>query len=242
MTKTNRILVLGALVLCSVLMAAQQPNTVTASVAVMTGKKAKSRNSSNVVIWLSPSDGSVVVPTAVARSSARPRLMQKDKSFQPHVLVVPVGSLVQFPNRDPFFHNVFSLFEGKRFDLGLYEAGSTRDVLFDKPGISYIFCNIHAEMSAVVIALNTPYYGISDRRGQILIPDVPPGRYTLRVWYEGALPDTLSTLTREVNIGSGTSTIGLLRVPAANPSQEHKNLYGRDYTPPAPANPTYEHP
>jgi plastocyanin len=242
MVKANGMLALGALVLCSGLMVAQQPNTVTASVAVMNGKKAKSRNASDVVIWLAPADGSAVAPMPVARSSARPRLTQKDKSFQPHVLVVPVGSLVQFPNRDPFFHNVFSLFEGKRFDLGLYEAGSTRDVLFDKPGISYIFCNIHAEMSAVVIALNTPYYGISDRRGQIVISDVPSGRYTLRVWYEGALPDALGALAREVTIGNGTSTIGLLRVPAANPSQEHKNLYGRDYTPPAPANPTYEHP
>ena len=70
-----------------------------------------------------------------------------------------MGAVVQFPNHDPFFHNVFSLFEGKRFDLGLYEAGSSRNVSFDRPGISYIFCNIHAEMSAVVIAcrlLTTP--------------------------------------------------------------------------------------
>lgn len=242
MTKKQSLLVLTALVMCSGLIAAQQQTTVTASVAVMSGKKAKSRNASNVVIWLTAADGASIAPTATAESSARPRLVQKDKSFQPHVLVVPVGSLVQFPNRDPFFHNVFSLFEGKRFDLGLYEAGSTRDVLFDKPGISYIFCNIHAEMSAVVIALNTPYYGISDRRGQIVIPNVAPGRYTLRVWYEGALPDALSALTREVTLGNGTSTIGHLRVPASNPPQEHKNLYGRDYTPPAPANPTYEHP
>jgi plastocyanin len=241
MTKGNSILLLIVLIMCSGLVAAQQQNMVTASVAVMDGKKAKSRNASNVVIWLAP-DGAGISPTSASQPSSRPRLVQRNKSFEPHVLVIPVGSLVQFPNRDPFFHNVFSLFEGKRFDLGLYEAGSTRDVLFDKPGISYIFCNIHAEMSAVVIALNTPYYGISDRRGQIVIPDVPSGRYTLRVWYEGALPDALSALTREVTVGSGGSTIGLLRVPASNPSQEHKNLYGKDYTPPAPANPTYEHP
>lgn len=242
MTKKHSLLMLTALVLWPGLVAGQQQTTVTASVAVMSGKKAKSRNASNVVIWLTTADGALIAPTATAESSTRPRLVQKDKSFQPHVLVVPVGSLVQFPNRDPFFHNVFSLFEGKRFDLGLYEAGSTRDVLFDKPGISYIFCNIHAEMSAVVIALNTPYYGISDRRGQIVIPNVAPGRYTLRVWYEGALPDALSALTRQVTVGNGASTIGTLRVPASNASQEHKNLYGRDYTPPAPANPTYEHP
>lgn len=240
MTMRHSLLLLIALFMCSALLGAQQ--TVTATVAVINGKKAKSRNASNVVIWLSPAESAIIAPTAAAQSSPRPRLTQKDKSFQPHILVVPVGSLVQFPNRDPFFHNVFSLFEGKRFDLGLYEAGSTRDVLFDKPGISYIFCNIHAEMSAVVIALNTPYYAISDRRGQIVIPGVPPGRYTLRVWYEGALPDALNAQTREVTVGNGTSTIGNLRVPAPNAPPEHKNLYGRDYTPPAPASPTYEHP
>jgi plastocyanin len=223
-------------------MAAAQRTTVTASVLVTHGKKAKSSGASDVVLWLTAADGTVLPPTPVAESSSRPRLVQRNKSFEPHILVVHVVSLVQFPNRDPFFHNVFSLFEGKRFDLGLYEAGSTRDVLFDKPGISYIFCNIHAEMSAVVIALNTPYYGLSDRRGQVLIPDVPPGRYLLHIWYEGALPEALSAMTREVTISDRLSTLGVLRLPASNLPQEHKNLYGRDYTPPAPTSPTYEHP
>ena len=126
------------------------------------------------------------------REAQRPRLVQRNKSFDPHLLIVPVGSVVAFPNRDPFFHNVFSLFEGKRFDLGLYEAGSTRDVHFDKTGISYIFCNIHPEMSAVVVALDTPYYGISDRHGQVVISGVPSGKYVLRVWHESALPETLA--------------------------------------------------
>ena len=78
--------------------------------------------------------------------------------------MIPAGGKVEFPNHDPFFHNVFSLFDGKRFDLGLYESGTTHFVQFDKPGISFIFCNIHAQMNAVVIALNTPYYAISDWR------------------------------------------------------------------------------
>jgi len=241
MKKLHRLLVLTALLMCSWLACAQQ-TTVTATVALVNGKKARSRDAGNVVLWLTPTDGAPLPPAPVTQSSERPRLVQRNKSFEPHVLVVPVGSLVQFPNRDPFFHNVFSLFEGKRFDLGLYEAGSTRDVLFDKPGISYIFCNIHAEMSAVVIALNTPYYGISDRRGQVLIYGIAPGRYTLRVWYEGALPEALNAMTREVTVSDGTSNLGLLRIPATNPPQEHKNLYGRDYTPPSPANPTYVHP
>ncbi len=152
------------LLLCAGIAGAQDV-TLTARVALTVaseGKPAKSREANNVVVWLTPADP--VVKPAAFRSMQPPRLVQKNKSFDPHLLVVPVGSVVAFPNHDPFFHNVFSLFEGKRFDLGLYEAGSTRDVHFDKPGIAYIFCNIHPEMSAVVVALDTPYYGISDAR------------------------------------------------------------------------------
>jgi hypothetical protein len=217
-----------------------QTTTVTASVVLVKDKKVKSHDASNVVVWLTPAGGTATVPWVPP--GPRPRLVQKNKSFEPHVLVVPVGTWVEFPNHDPFFHNVFSLFEGKRFDLGLYEAGSTRDVLFDKAGISYIFCNIHAEMSAVVIALTAPYYAISDRRGQLVIANVPAGQYQLHAWYEGALPAVLSTISREVTITSSTSTLGIFRIPASGFPQEHTNLYGRDYTPPAPASPTYEHP
>jgi len=221
--------------------ACAQEMTVTASVVVNDGAKPnKARSAGNVVVWLTPTEGTVI--PATGQASFQPRLVQKNKSFQPHVLVVRVGSLVEFPNRDPFFHNVFSLFEGKRFDLGLYEAGSTRKVLFDKPGISYIFCNIHAEMSAVVIAVNTPYYGISDRRGQIVIPGVTPGRYIFRAWYEGGLPDAMNAMTREITISESTSTLGVLRLPASASPATHKNMYGSDYPPPAPNSPTYEHP
>src|SRR5713226_2012911 len=217
--------------------------TLTGHVEVQHHKKnAKAADPANVVIWLTPLD-STVSPIPIAdRFPPHPRLVQKNKSFDPHVLVVPVGSLVEFPNRDPFFHNVFSLFEGKRFDLGLYEAGSTRNVHFDKPGVSYIFCNIHAEMSAVVIALNTPYYGISDQRGEVVIPNVPPGRYTLRIWYEAALPETLKAMAREITVSESASTLGVLRLSAATLPQGHKNKYGRDYDPPTPDSPAYERP
>jgi len=218
-----------------------QENTITARVALVSQRKVKNRDASNVVIWLTPSDGAAV-PPPVAQAFPLPRLVQRNKSFEPHVLVVRVGSLVEFPNRDPFFHNVFSLYEGKRFDLGLYEAGTTRNVLFDKPGISYIFCNIHPEMSAVVLALNTPYYGISDPRGQVIIPSVAPGRYTLRIWYEAALPERLNAMAREVTITETTSTLGVFQLPTVNLPEEHKNLYGRDYAPPSPDSPAYGHP
>jgi plastocyanin len=217
--------------------AGAQEVTLTARVELINGDKTgKSQESGNVVVWLVPASGAV---KAAFHQTQNPRLDQRNKSFEPHVLVVPIGSVVAFPNHDPFFHNVFSLFEGKRFDLGLYEAGSSRGVHFDKPGISYIFCNIHPEMSAVVIAVDTPYYGISDPRGQVVIANVPSGKYTLRVWYETALPEALKAMTREVTVSDASSTLGVLRLAEANAPTTHQNLYGRDYDSPAPDSPPY---
>lgn len=225
-------------VLPSVPGAAQQV-TVSARVKLVDSEhNAESPREENVVIWLTPA-GAQPTPRVVPNQPLR--LVQHNKSFEPHLLVVPVGAVVEFPNRDPFFHNVFSLFDGKRFDLGLYETGSTRNVSFDRPGISYIFCNIHAEMSAVVIALETPYYGISDRKGEVVIPNVPVGNYTLNTWAETALPQTLSALTREVKISENTSTLGVLQINTGVVSA-HKNKFGMDYEPPAPNSPGYQRP
>src|SRR5215472_7706967 len=103
------------------------------------GTSKLSSDSNGVVLWLSPLQAS-----AAGRQQPHPnsyRLIQKGKQFTPHLLVVPTGSSVEFPNLDPFYHNVFSLFNGKRFDLGLYEAGTSKIVRFDREGASYIFCN-----------------------------------------------------------------------------------------------------
>lgn len=231
---------ISVLLFCGAISFAQNV-TVTGRVLLAKSDK-KAKSSANVVIWLTPVGDTPAAVWPARDPRDPPRLVQKNKSFSPHVLVVPVGSIVQFPNQDPFFHNVFSLFEGKRFDLGLYEAGTTRDVHFDRVGISYIFCNIHAEMSAVVIALNTPYYAISDRRGQLIVPGVPAGNYMMHVWYESALPETLGRFTREVMVSENSSSLGVLRLPAGTLTGSHKNKYGQDYPPPAPDSPTYEHP
>ncbi len=224
-------------------LACAQDLTVTGRVAtVKSGKAGRVSDADSVVVWLIPEDTSSDHSLLAAAVYPHPQLVQKNKSFNPHLLVVPVGSVVEFPNHDPFFHNVFSLFEGKRFDLGLYEAGTTKGVLFDKPGISYIFCDIHAEMSAVIIALTTPYYGISDQRGQLLIPHVPPGRYALHIWYEAALPEQLHAMTREIEVSESNSTLGILRLAGANLPANHKNKYGQDYDPPIPDNPAYPRP
>jgi plastocyanin len=197
------------------------------------------------VVWLTPmtgagGDATTATPSSPASPAGNPRLVQKNKSFEPHILVVPAGSMVEFPNHDPFFHNVFSLFEGKRFDLGLYEAGTSRMVRFDRPGISYIFCNIHPEMSAVVITMATPLYAISNRDGQLSLTGVPYGRYMLHVWSEGMGPENEQPLTREITIAENASSLGVIRVPEANGQRmAHKNKYGRDYDEPTPNNSVY---
>ena len=197
-------------------------------------EKTKSRER-QAVVWLTPLDQQ---PEGGSGSPRTAQLVQKDKAFHPHVVVIPAGSSVEFPNRDPFFHNVFSLFEGKRFDLGMYEAGSSRTVRFERPGISYIFCNIHPEMSAVVISLRTPYFAWADAAGNFSLKDIPPGRYQFALWADGASPDSLEALSRVVTVAGEQASIGNVSVQIT--SLAHKNKYGRDYDPAAKA--PYEHP
>lgn len=122
------------------------------------------------VLWLKPVAGT---PSFRFTPSGTYRLLQKNRTFIPHLLVIPLGSVVRFPNADPFFHNVFSLYQGKRFDLGLYEAGSSKSLTFSREGVSYIFCNIHPEMSAVVLTLSTAIYAIADKSDSFALHDVP---------------------------------------------------------------------
>ena len=178
----------------------------TVHVKIQDGAPAKSDKSkpthdaSEVVVWLRPLDQPGGISLPAEQAGKRPQVIQKNKSFRPHLTVVRVGSVVDFPNHDPFFHNVFSLFEGKRFDLGLYEAGATNSVRFDHVGISYLFCNIHPEMSAVVVVLDTPYYGVSEKSGNVAIGKVPHGRYQFHVWNERRGPEALNPLTRTVHV------------------------------------------
>jgi len=200
-------------------------------------------DASAVAVWLVPLDEAAKHAAQAARARTVPKMVQKNKSFEPHMLVVQVGSQIQFPNEDPFFHNVFSLFNGKRFDLGLYEAGSSKTLTFDRAGISYLFCNIHPEMSAIVISVDSPYFAISDRSGRVTIPQVADGRYELQVWYERGVADNLKSLSRAVVIEESSRSLGRIPV-AANPdfTLAHKNKYGQDYVPSAAGSPAYPRP
>jgi plastocyanin len=182
---------------------------------------------SNGVVWLKP---------VAANSAWRPperrtfKIVQQNKRFNPHVLSVPVGSRIEFPNLDHFFHNVFSLFDGKRFDLGLYEGGGkVPSVSFDRPGICYVFCNIHPEMSAVIVVMDTDFFTYTDKSGRFVIPHVPPGKYQMFVWHERLqLPG--GSLSREITVRDTDTDLGPIFVlDTGSLLENHKNKFGFDY-------------
>ncbi len=213
-----------------------RPDEVTGEVALTQSGSDTAPDASQVVVWLTPS-GSTTMPHTI--DQPRYRLVQHNKRFEPSLLVVPVGSVVDFPNADPWFHNVFSLYRGKRFDLGLYQAGTQRSVRFDRVGPSYLFCNIHPEMTGVVLAIDSSLYGISDKSGRYSISGVAPGKYTMHIWYENAKPESLASLQHTVVIDDTTHALPAVSVPVVKQVQkEHKNKYGQDYDPDA-LNPDY---
>ena len=181
------------------------------------------------VIWLEPLAGTPAFPFLPRDHYV---LLQKNRTFIPHLQVIPVGATVRFPNTDPFFHNVFSLFDGKRFDLGLYEAGSSKSVTFSRAGASYIFCNIHPEMSAVVLALTTPLYAIADGNESFTPLNIPPGDYTLRVWIESIPQPILEGLSRRVHVPAKAVDLGELQAPIPRSrDMTHDNMFGQPYAP-----------
>lgn len=153
------------------------------------------KDKSGVVIWLVPIDG----PQKSRFGTWEPlyRMAQRNKTFEPHLLVVPVGSKVEFSNLDPWLHDAFSISGSRQFDLGFFRTG-VRNVEFDRAGVSYVFCRIHPGMEAVVLTVESPYFGISDRAGRVSISKVPAGKYRLHVWYEDASPRALDALQSPV--------------------------------------------
>jgi len=145
----------------------------------------------DVVVWLD------------APAAPRPRerhfvVHQRNMEFVPRVLAAPVGSIVELPNDDRIFHNVFSFTNGKPFDLGVYPTGASKRITLDRAAVNRLYCNIHPHMAAYIVAVDTPYYATTDRSGSFTISEVPSGRYTYHAWRSGAEP-----LTATVTIGDG---------------------------------------
>ena len=191
--------------------------------------RSTAKDASQVVVWLVPVQGTAENSASAVSAKRHYRMLQKDKTFEPKLLVVPLGSIVDFPNLDPWFHNVFSLYQGKRFDLGLYQARAEKEVVFDRPGPSFLFCNIHPQMTAVILTVNSDFFGISDKAGHILIRQVPAGQYAMHVWYENAASTFTDVSQRAIDIGPGQNILPALSIPAAKHDWSHKDKYGYDY-------------
>jgi len=219
-----------ALALASSLIHAQSTPTPTPTadlrLRIVSAQSAK-HHAVPAVLWLEPL---TPIPTLTFPPHGHYTLLQKNRTFVPHLQVIPVGTVVQFPNADPFFHNVFSLFDGKRFDLGLYEAGSSKSVTFSREGVSYIFCNIHPEMSAVVLALSTPLYAVADANDAFLLSGIPAGDYNLHLWVEGIPQSTTDPLTRLVHLPGHAVDLGTLNI-SNTPGGAHTNKFGNPYDP-----------
>lgn len=189
----------------------------------------------NAVVYLEPARGTPqprrgdsVVPRAPDPDSLHAQIMMQGRQFVPRVRVVPAGSWVDFPNQDNFSHNIFSSASGAAFDLGLYGKGKSKPAKFKKAGTFPIFCNIHARMSAYVVALNTPHYAQPAADGRFSIAGVPAGRYVVHFWHERA-PEQ----TREITVGASSS--GVPNVDAQLDARgyrwvAHKNKFGQEYS------------
>lgn len=170
------------------------------------------------VVYAEPLD------SAVPRRPREVTLTQRNKTFLPPVLAAPVGSTVQFPNRDSIFHNVFSLSGPEPFDLGLYRAGESRARTFAHPGTYRVFCNIHPQMTALVVVVPTPYVVLTGTDGRYTL-DLPPGRYRLTALSERAAPVSIEV----VSTAGASGAPELVLDESEWVSTQHKNKFGQDY-------------
>ena len=158
----------------------------------------------HVVVYLKDAPARQIAPTRV-------EIRQRDETFIPRVVAVPVGSVVDFPNDDPLYHNVFSLSRTKEFDLGRYPKGQTQEVRFERPGVVKVFCDLHSHMTATVMVFNHPWFAVPDAAGRYDLPDVPSGDREITAWHE-RLGDTTTRV--RVEPGRGASADFILPVPA----------------------------
>lgn len=134
----------------------------------------------DVLVYLEGSRAEIPAPIRERRA----QIASRQKTFEPHVEVVPLNGAVSFPNYDDIMHNVFSLSKGNKFDLGLYKSGAKKDFTFVSPGLVRIYCNIHPQMSAFVLVMDNPFFAWAAADGGFVIENVPPGNYTLKAWHE----------------------------------------------------------
>ncbi len=181
------------------------------------GGKEKTDNG-DVVVYIEK------VPKRFAALKHVRKMAQRDKTFAPHILAVTKGSSVEFPNEDKFFHNVFSLSEGNTFDLGLYRAGTSKNVTFERSGVVDVYCNIHPNMWAQILVVDNPFYAVTTKEGTFEIPKVPPGSYTLIAWLSGG-----EAVRQPVRVDPGGRALVKFDLREGSSSKPHLNKFNQPY-------------
>jgi plastocyanin len=161
-----------------------------------------------IVVWL---EG----PPASKAEGKMAEMLQEGLEFRPKVLAVQAGTTVKFPNGDDVQHNVFSYSKPKRFDLGRYPKGESKDVLFDQKGLIEISCEVHEHMRGYVVVVDHAWFAVAKDDGSYLLPKVPPGRYTLVAWKEGFEP-----ARKEVEVGGKGAAVDLQIARAGDPAPD----------------------
>lgn len=219
--KIAKSIVVGCAILACGATSAVAQGTVSGRVTIQERPGEPTTDFANTVIYLVPTD------------SARPRLRQSPttsiamsgRAFVPRVRVVTPGSKVEFPNQDPFSHNVFSVAPNARFDLERYPAGQKKDFTFRRAGAFPVYCNVHPRMTAYVVVVPTPYFAQAGNDGRFGITDVPPGRYQVRFWHDRA-PEVVMDI--EVGAQGRVGVDGQLDARGFQFVQ-HKNKLGQEY-------------
>jgi plastocyanin len=192
--------------------------TITGKVEMVDRGGRKATDLSDVVVY--------VEGTRLKPRPATATMVMKGKAFTPRVAVVPVGGTVQFPNEDPIFHNAFSVSGENRFDLELYKRPKVGSATFQHPGIVRVYCNIHPQMSAVVVVRDNPLFTKAAADGSFMIENVPAGKYTVKAWNERA-----GEAAAEVSVPEKGEVSARFALDASTyKTVPHKNKFGKDYS------------
>jgi len=177
-------------------------------------------------VMLIPADGS-----GKKRKPKQRVVEQRDKQFSPHVLAIPPGSSVAFPNFDGIFHNVFSISPTKKFDVGLYKDGDTREVKFEKPGIVRLGCNIHAKMASYILVVDAPHYVVVEGAKEFNFRSLAPGKYKVRAWSERSAAPSESEIV--IKAGENTAKLDVRGDAEPGPSEDKFGMTRQAARPPA---------
>ena len=181
---------------------------------------------SETLVWLEPAGGKVI-----KKSPATFQMMTRGKMLIPHVMAIPVGSTVEFPNDDPISHNLFSLSSSNSFDLGLYRRGAGKSHKFDTPGLVNVYCNVHPNMSSVIQVMATPHYVFADPSGNYALTDVPPGKYKLTAWNEQG--GQIDTPVEVSNAGAVSGNLSVTLDSRNYRATQHTDKLGKPYQAPS---------